>query len=176
VAATGEFRWPPTGRISWPPSPARGLEGWRLTHRQAQAALVVALRRSASGAATRYADVAVLASALKDEALARALVEIYIAPLEDSRGGGPVLCETLRVYMASERNVSSAAAALGVVRKTVDTRLRAIEKRLGRTLHPCPAELEVALLLDELNPAPAPGPRDISTTGEIFTEMGTDGT
>ena len=36
--------------------PAKGLAGWRLTHRQAQAALVVALRgRAARGAATRYA-------------------------------------------------------------------------------------------------------------------------
>jgi hypothetical protein len=155
--------------------PASGLAGWRLTHQQAQAALVVATRRPR--ALTRYADVALLAAALKDEALARALVEIYVAPLEDSRGGGPVLCETLRVYLASERNVSSAAAALGVVRKTVDTRLRTIEKRLGRTLHPCPAELEVALLLDELT-----GPRavsiagtDISTAGGIAAEMGADG-
>jgi DNA-binding PucR family transcriptional regulator len=152
--------------------PAWGIEGWRSTHRQAQAALAVALRRSGSGGVTRYADVALLAAALNDEALARALVGIYIAPLEDSRGGGPVLCETLRVYFASERNVSSAAAALGVARKTVDTRLRTIEKRLGRTLHPCPAELEVALALDEL--APAPGAPEISTAGEVGAEAGKD--
>jgi hypothetical protein len=43
---------------------------------------------------------------------------------------------------------------LGVVRKTVESRLRAVEQRLGRTLHPCPAELEVALALDELAPLP----------------------
>jgi len=139
--------------------PAWGIEGWRSTHRQAQTALAVALRRRdriPPTRVTRYADVALLAAALKDEALARALVGIYIAPLEDSRGGGPVLCETLRVYLACERNVSSAAAALKVARKTVDTRLRTIEKRLGRTLHPCPAELEVALALDELTPVPGP--------------------
>jgi AcrR family transcriptional regulator len=129
--------------------PARGLEGWRLTHQQAQAALVVALRRPRRY--TRYADVALLATALKDELLAAALIDVYIAPLEDSRGGGPVLCETLRAYLNAECNVSSAAAALGVVRKTVENRLRTIEERLGRTLHPCPAELEVALLLDELS-------------------------
>ena len=101
---------------------------------------------------TRYADVALLASALKDAALARALVEIYIAPLEDARGGS-VLCETLRAYLAAECHVSSAAAALGVVRRTIDSRLRTIEQRLGRSLHPCPAELKVALELDELDPA-----------------------
>jgi DNA-binding PucR family transcriptional regulator len=131
-----------------------------LTHQQAQAALVVALCRPRRF--TRYADVALLASALKDEALGRALIEIYIAPLEDSRGSGPVLCRTLRAYLAAERSVSSAAVALGVVRKTVASRLRTIEERLGRSLHPCPAELEVALLLDEIASVPVPAEISIS--------------
>jgi len=143
--------------------PAGGLAGWRLTHRQAQAALTVALRRNgisrngtpAQGVTfTRYADVALLAGVLKDEALAKALIEIYLSPLEDSRGSGPVLRQTLRAYLDAERSVSSAAIALGVVRKTVESRLHTIEERLGRTLHPCPAELEVALLLDELSSEP----------------------
>jgi hypothetical protein len=135
--------------------PAWGLEGWRLTHRQAQAALAVALRRPRR--LTRYADVALLAAALEDEALAGALVEIYLAPLEDARGGGVVLRETLRAYFAAERNASSAAAALGVVRRTVENRLHTIEERLGRSLHPCPAELEIALRLDELGVSTATG-------------------
>jgi len=140
--------------------PGWGIEGWRATHQQAQAALVVALRRRESRpAATRYADVALLASALKDGLLGRALLEVYIAPLEDSRGSGPGLLLTLRAYLASECNASSAAAALGVARRTVENRLRTIEERLGRTLHPCPAEIEVALELDEL--AAAPGPPEI---------------
>jgi AcrR family transcriptional regulator len=157
--------------------PAWGIEGWRSTHQQAQAALVVALRRNGSprngiprngipptrGGATRYADVALLATALKDEGLGRALLEVYIAPLEDARGNGPSLQRTLRAYLASECNASSAAAALGVARRTVENRLRTIEERLGRTLHPCPAEIEVALELDEL--AATPGPPESSTVG-----------
>ena len=128
--------------------PARGLEGWRVTHRQAQAALAVALRRPRRF--TRYGEVALLASALKDEVLAGSLVDIYIGPLEDSRGGGVMLRETLRAYLSAERSVSSAAAALGVTRKTVEGRLRTIEEQLGRSLHPCSAELEVALELHEI--------------------------
>ncbi len=128
--------------------PARGLAGWRATHRQAQAALVVALRRPA--ALTCYADVALLAAALKDEALARALLDIYIAPLGDAANGKSVLGETLRAYLAVERNASSAAARLKVARSTVEKRLRIAEERLGRPLHPCPVELEVALQLDAL--------------------------
>jgi hypothetical protein len=144
----------PTGVSLVVGEPACGLAGWRLTHQQAQAALVVALRRPRRF--TRYADVVLLAAALRDEALGRALIEIYLAPMEDPRGGGSVLRETLRAYLATERSVSSAAAALGVARKTVASRLRTIEERLGRSLHPCPAELEVALLLEELVPTPVP--------------------
>jgi hypothetical protein len=130
--------------------PARGLEGWRATHRQAQAALLVAMRRP--GPLTCYADVALLAAALKDPTLARELVEIYVAPLAEERGGPSVLADTLRGYLAAERNVSSAAARLKIARSTLEKRLRIAEERLGRRLHPCPVELEIALALDALDP------------------------
>ncbi|HSZ70745.1 MAG TPA: helix-turn-helix domain-containing protein [Solirubrobacteraceae bacterium] len=130
--------------------PARGLEGWRATHRQAQAALLVAMRRSA--ALTCYADVALLAAALKDPTLARELVEIYVAPLSEERGATSVLADTLRGYLAAERNASSAAARLKIARSTLEKRLRIAEERLGRPLHPCPVELEIALQLDALDP------------------------
>jgi hypothetical protein len=133
--------------------PASGLEGWRLTHRQAHAALLVAQRKPRR--VTRYSDVALLAAALGDEVLGRSLVGIYLAPLGAVRDGGEVLLQSLRAYLAAECSVSSAAAALGVARKTVEARLRTVERKLGRTLHPCPAELEVALLLDELGSAPS---------------------
>jgi hypothetical protein len=138
--------------------PARGYEGWRLTHQQAQAALVVALRTPRK--VTRYSDVALLAMAIKDQALARALIAIYVAPLREPRGnvgaggnrgtGDASLVATLRAYLAAECNVSSTAIVLDVARSTVVYRLRAIKERLGRSLHPCPAELAVALRLDEL--------------------------
>ena len=127
--------------------PAGGLQGWRTTHRQAQAAALVALRRPRRF--TRYADVALLAAALSDQTLASVLTETYLTPLDGARGA-KTLRDTLRAYLAAERNISSAAAALGVARSTVEARLSTIERRLGRSLHPCPAELEVALALGEL--------------------------
>jgi hypothetical protein len=129
---------------------ASGLQGWRATHRQARAALDVALRRPKP--LTRYADVALLATALKDEALAGALTDIFLSPLDDAGKRGPVLRQTVRAYLAAERNASSAAIMLKVSRSTVESRLRTIEALVGRTLHPCPPELEVALELDELAP------------------------
>jgi hypothetical protein len=136
--------------------PGRGVKGFRLTHRQAQAALLVALRRPQW--LTRYADVALLAFALRDEALARSLVDIYLSPLDSPRKGSPVLRRTLRAYFAAEHNATSAASALGVARHTVDNHLRTIEKRLGRMLSSCLVELEVALRLEELDdPVAQPG-------------------
>ena len=130
--------------------PGRGVEGWRLTHRQAQAALLVALRRQKPQRVTRYADVALLAFALRDETLAASLVQEYLTPLDQQRDRGVVSRETLRAYFAAGRSASSAAAALGVARNTVENRLRAVEQSLGRPLHTCLAELEVALGLADL--------------------------
>ena len=138
---------------------ARGLEGWRLTHRQAQAALLVALRKPQQ--LTRYSDVALLAATLQDETLMRSLRDMYLSPLENPGSAGAVLRHTLRAYLAAECNASSTAAVLRVVRSTVENRLRTIEERLGRSLHPCPPELEIALHLDDL------GPLDVTDTATI---------
>jgi hypothetical protein len=128
--------------------PASGTAGWRLTHRQAQAARWVALRRP--GELTHYGDCMLLAAAVKDDVLARSLQDIYLSPLDGHREGGDLARETLRAYLHSECNAATAAAALRVDRHTVERRLRRIEQRLGRPIHGCRAELEVALGLDEL--------------------------
>lgn len=141
------WEWPGQVRVA-SGEPAQGLVGWRFSHEQAGAALTIAM----GGAAThvRYADVALLASMLKDEVLLRSLDDLYLAPLVAGSNGAGTLRRTLRAYFAAQRNVSSTASALGVSRKTVTTRLRTIEERLGRTLDSCAAELELALRFDRL--------------------------
>lgn len=133
--------------------PSQGLAGWRLTHQQAQAALPIALRSPES--VIRYADVALLASMLRDDLLAVSLRELYLVPLAAERDGGVALRETLRAYFAAERNTSSSAAALGVSRRTVANRLRVIEDRIGRPIGAALTEIDAALRLDDLS-APAP--------------------
>jgi sugar diacid utilization regulator len=127
--------------------PGEGLSGWRLSHRQAKAALPIAERKGEQ--IVRYVDVAFQASALRDDLIATSLREIYLAPLERTRDEGKVARETLRAYFATERNVSSTAARLGVDRRTVSNRIRAIEDRLGRPLADMATDLETALRLDE---------------------------
>jgi hypothetical protein len=136
--------------------PGEGLAGWRLSHRQAHAALPIALRFPER--LVRYSEVALLASVLRDDLLATSLHHLYIEPLRGERDGGRMARETLRAYYAADRNVSSAAAALGVNRHTVAGRLRAIEERLGFSPYSCAADIETALQLDQMGYPARSGP------------------
>jgi PucR C-terminal helix-turn-helix domain/GGDEF-like domain len=138
-------------RRGWPPEvalaigePGHGLAGWRLTHQQAQAALPIARRRSQP---VRYAEVPLLASGLQDDLLKTSLRQLYLDPLAEGRDGGASLRRTLRAYFAAERNLSSAAAILGVSRRTVANRLHTAETLIGRPLGAASTELDVALRL-----------------------------
>lgn len=134
-----------------------GLTGWRRSHREAKAALFVAMR--SSKLFIRYADVAVLATVLQDDLLVTLLRRLYVEPLKEERDGGEVALNTLRAYFGAGRNVSSAAASLGVSRQAVGSRLRVVENRLGRSLDACAVEIEIALSLAELED-PAIEPAD----------------
>ena len=129
--------------------PAPGLVGWRLSHRQALATLPIALRGDKRVA--HYAQAPLLASALQDELLATTLRRLYLEPLEADLNSGDAAKATLRAYFGAGGNVSSAAAALGLNRRTVSSRLVAIEERLGRRIGDASAEIETALRLDEID-------------------------
>jgi PucR C-terminal helix-turn-helix domain/GGDEF-like domain len=134
--------------------PRKGVNGWRLTHHEAQAARLVMLRRPQK--LTRAGDVILLAAVLRDDSLAKSLRETYLAPLDEHGDSGSVLRETLRAYFAAGFNAATAAAALEVDRHTVQRRLRKVEEALGRLLHACHAELAVALSLEQLDRAGSP--------------------
>lgn len=141
---------------SWPDGvslafgdPAEGLEGWRLTHWQAQSAWLVSLRLPQRF--THYADVALLAPWLQHDAHARWLVNTYLAPLDNQKVPGATLRTTLRQYFAAGRNASAAASALRVSRRTMRNRMNLIEFALGASVvERHQAELELALQLEQL--------------------------
>lgn len=132
--------------------PHRGIDGWRLTHREAQAALPVALQRPRT--LTRCADVTLEAALLRHELLASLLINNYLSPLSAQKDGGAILRQTLRAYFAKECNAAKAGIALGVDRHTIGRRLHTIEEALGRLIPTCRTELEVALRLEGLGGAP----------------------
>ena len=108
--------------------PGEGLSGWRLSHRQAKAALPIAER--GGQALVQYADVTLLASILRDDLAIASLRRLYLEPLEAGRDGDG-LGAALSAYFEAGRNVSSAAAALGLNRRTLSKRLQAAERILG---------------------------------------------
>ncbi|HEY5285991.1 MAG TPA: helix-turn-helix domain-containing protein [Solirubrobacteraceae bacterium] len=138
----------PTGLSVAVGEPRKAIEGWRLTHQEAQAALLVALRKPPG--VTRCSDVLLEAAVLQREPLATSLIETFLSPLDGFGYRGQTAHDTLRAYFEAKRNVSSTAHRLGVARNTVESRLREIEERLGRPLHICSAQLEVALRLEAL--------------------------
>jgi diguanylate cyclase with GGDEF domain/PucR-like helix-turn-helix protein len=129
--------------------PARGLDGWRLSHRQARAAHSVAIRMPERVA--RYREVALLASMLRDGLLVDSLRRIYLEPLNRHREGGDALDEALSAYFSCDRNISSAAAALRLDRRTLTRRLQTVERILGRRLDHIAMELEAILRLKRLD-------------------------
>jgi hypothetical protein len=141
------------GEVSITVGEARhGFEGWRLTHHEAKAAQQVMLRRPRP--LIRASEVVLLAAVLRDDLLARSLRETYLLPLDEMGDAGAILRETLRAYFEAGFNAATAAAALRIDRHTVQRRLRKVEEALGRLLHESHAEIEVALLLEELEAEP----------------------
>jgi hypothetical protein len=143
----------PDGILVTVGEPAERLSGWRFSHRQAKAALPIAERTGQP--LVRYSDVTLLASILRDDLAIASLRRLYLAPLEGGRDDDSLRI-ALRAYFQAGRNVSSAAAALGLNRRTLSKRLQAAERILGRPLESLAADLEIALALEALEP-PAGG-------------------
>ena len=126
---------------------ASGRSGWRLSHLQAKA--VLPLARTAQSPIVRYANNGLLASIARDDVLVQSLRQRYLDPLDDQPDGGKALRETLRTYLSTDHNISSAAARLALTRQTVRKRLRRAEEKLGVSLDKCSTELDLALRLEQ---------------------------
>ncbi len=124
-----------------------GLDGFRLSHRQAGEARAVA---EALGRQVAWYDEVVLeAVALHDIAATRTFVLDELGPLGDVTDPGNVLIETLRAYFATGENAVNTATRLGVHSRTVAYRLRSVEAKIGKAaLHR--DELVIALRLAAL--------------------------
>jgi hypothetical protein len=125
--------------------PAPGITGWRQTHREAAAGLVVASRLKRP--VVRHSEFLILAAILNNPVLSAALEAKYLTPLSEGSNGGKSPLKTLQAYYEANRSGKSAAAALNVSPQTVSNHLRWAEDLLGCRLDDCALELEAAVLL-----------------------------
>ncbi|MDQ3724282.1 MAG: helix-turn-helix domain-containing protein [Actinomycetota bacterium] len=151
VAAAGPLlrsELPPTGRLALG-EPSSGLEGWRMSHQQAEAAFAVAAPGKRN--LVLYADVAVVAPRADNDVLESFLYERYLAPLEKGSDDGKILRDTLKAYFAAGWNGEAAGRVLGVSRQTVKQRIEVVEARLGQSLPSGAFNLQAALFLKDLD-------------------------
>lgn len=128
-------------------SPLNGLDGFRRTHHEAQAALLHLTRLETNRA--RYSDSPLVTAALENETLAGWLKRL-LDPFLGRPDGGVALLEALRAYIDAGLNYRAAGAALRRDRHTIENHVRAAEVQLGRPVRSCVAELDTALRLHRL--------------------------
>lgn len=135
--------------------PGRGLDGFRRTHREAQAAQEIATLGRRNAVVTSYKDVELVSMlAARPEAMG-ALIERELGGLLGSDELSERLRETLRAVLASHGNTEAAGRLLGVHKNTVRYRTQQIEERLGRRIGERALHLELALdCFDAFGPGP----------------------
>lgn len=142
---------------------AEGVEGFRVSHREAREAY--RLGRQLRLGSLQYGDVALLSLSSRDEVLAREFVQRELVSLAAPDPRARELRQTVRAYFDTGHNASAAAVLLSLSDRTVGNRLRTVEERLGRPLLSRRDELSVALRLFEMyERADAAGPDDAETS------------
>lgn len=136
---------PPEGGFVAIGGVSAGVDGFRLTHRQAWHAYRVG--RILRSPFTRYADVALEALVLRDTQSARDFVQYTLGPLDPQEPRSQVLLETLEAYFACGQNGALTAQRLAVHERTVAYRLKSIEQKLGVHVSSRRDELSAALRL-----------------------------
>lgn len=140
---------------------AAGVNGFKLTHAQAERARQVAtLGPPGDVIGTRYRDVAVLALCASDPEHATQFVRRTLGSLAADEESTRRLAMTLNVYLRENQSRTRAAADLSVHPNTVNYRVRRAEELLGRTIDEDSLDLRLALnMLPLLNGLEALGSR-----------------
>jgi hypothetical protein len=123
-----------------------GLAGWRETHEEAQAALLVAERES--GVIVSCANALPIIGALQSQAVIKMFHKTYIAPLNSAYLDGRRVRDALRAYFKHGRSPSTAGRAIGVSRRTIENYLNDTRKILGDPVDL--TGLEIALRIEDL--------------------------
>ncbi|MGN6521943.1 MAG: PucR family transcriptional regulator, partial [Actinomycetes bacterium] len=124
---------------------ARGLGGFRQTHRQALRAQEVAVFARPGERVTLFSEVGPVALMLADVDAARGWVGQVLGALVRDDDNHARLRDTLRVFLAAGASYTATADRLTVHRNTVQYRVRKAEEAIGRPLHGRESDVELAL-------------------------------
>ncbi|MEV6098407.1 helix-turn-helix domain-containing protein [Nocardia sp. NPDC051981] len=125
--------------------PATGLDGFRQTFRDAQAARAVALATRGRGL-TVYSEVALAALFADHLPEVEAWARRVLGGLMGGDETAARLRETVRAFLDTRGSYTDAAARLHVHKNTVHYRVRKVEELLGHPLTERRLDIEVALL------------------------------
>ncbi|MDV6295627.1 PucR family transcriptional regulator [Rhodococcus aetherivorans] len=129
--------------------PGHGLDGFRLSHRQALEAVRVA-RLAGRGfpAVTHFSDIELTALCSHEPAALSQFVTSVLGALADPSPHNRLLRETLRSFYAENCNYRATAARLLLHHNTIRYRLAKAEEALGRGILDRRLETEIALHLE----------------------------
>lgn len=132
--------------------PGVGVDGFRVTHRQARQAQIVAsaARPIYRRQITVSAEIGLVALMCSDLEAVRAWVHGVLGPLATDDDAMQRMRETARVFLASGGSFTSAAHELMLHKNTVQYRIRKAAEIRGRALSDGRLDVEVALLAAHL--------------------------
>lgn len=134
-------------------TPAHGVEGFVLSHREALLARRVAQLRGDRSARVAFPDLSLEALMVEDVDAARRFAERELGPLAAPDDATLRLASTLAVFLDESCSFVRAARRLGVHTNTVTYRVRRAEELLGHPASERQLELRMALRLAQLLPA-----------------------
>ncbi|HSS34367.1 MAG TPA: helix-turn-helix domain-containing protein [Solirubrobacterales bacterium] len=131
-------------------TPAAGVEGFVLSHREALLARRVAQLRGDRAARATFPDLSLEALMIDDVEAARRFAARELGPLMEHNDATMRLASTLAVFLDEGASFVRAARRLGVHTNTVTYRVRRAEELLGHKVGERQLELRVALRLARL--------------------------
>jgi DNA-binding PucR family transcriptional regulator len=140
--ATSEGTWIALG------DPAPGVDGFRLTHRQAKQAQIVAMAADSAhrAAVTESYQAGLVALMCSDLDAVRAWVHHALGPMAIDDDTNARLRDTVRSFLSAGGSYTAAAQELMLHKNTVQYRIRKAEQARGRPLSDGRLDVEVALL------------------------------
>lgn len=130
-------------------TPSAGIEGFRISHREAQEAEKIAFAARETPALTLFGDVELLCLVSTSPEATRRFVTRTLGALGDPGEGPARLRQTLQALLTSG-SVDEAARVLSVHKNTVRYRTNQAETLMGYPASRAPTEVELALRYHEL--------------------------